>query len=135
MPTYEQPFPEIRGVEATFWAEAAKGRLVVQRCRVCRAWVHYPRISCPQCAAADPEWVAMSGRGTVYSFTVVHRAGTPAFRGEEPYTVAIVALAEGPRLMTNVVDCPPETVAVGMPVTVAFRPVSEEIAVPVFRPA
>jgi uncharacterized OB-fold protein len=135
MPQYAEPFPEIRGVEAIFWAEAAKGRLVVQRCRACRAWVHYPRISCPHCAAADPEWVTMSGRGRVYSFTVIQRAGTPAFRGEEPYTLAIVELDEGPRLMTNIVDCPPEQVKIDMPVTVAYRPVNDEIAVPVFRPA
>lgn len=135
MPTYSEPFPEIRGVEAVFWSEAAQGRLVVQRCGACHEWVVYPRISCPHCAAPDPEWVTMSGRGAVYTFTVIHRAGTAAFRGEAPYTFAMVELEEGPRLTTNVVDCPPDEVRIGLPVTVAFRPVNESIAVPVFRPA
>lgn len=76
----------------------------------------------------------MSGRGTVYSFYVAHRPAHPAFRDRVPYVVALVDLEEGPRMMTNIVDCPPEDVHIGMPVEVVFRDVTEDITLPCFRP-
>ena len=76
-----------------------------------------------------------SGRGTVYSFTVTHQNQAPGFREELPYVLAVVELAEGPRLMTNIVECAPDAVRIGMPVEVVFDDVTPEVTLPKFRPA
>lgn len=136
MPIFHEPLPEIRGPEAHVYAEASHGRLVLQRCGTCGAWISYPRVVCPACGAADRlEWHEVSGRGAVYTFTIVHRAGHAAFAKDVPYVVAMVELDEGVRLLSNVVDCPPEQVRIGLPVRVAFRDVAPGVGFPVFVPA
>ena len=84
---------------------------------------------------SDLEWREVSGRGTVYSFTVVRRTNNRAFLNDLPYVLAIVELAEGPRLTTNIVGCPPEAVRCGMPVQVSFDDVTPEVTLVKFRPA
>ena len=79
-------------------------------------------------------WEEARGTGTVYTFSVVHRNDLPPFNERVPYVAAIVELDEGPRLMTNVVDCEFEDVTVGMPVEVAFRTIDDTVTIPVFRP-
>ena len=79
-------------------------------------------------------WEEARGTGTVYTFSVVHRNDLPPFNERVPYVAAIVELDEGPRLMTNVVDCEFEDVTVGMPVEVAFRAIDDTVTIPVFRP-
>ena len=83
----------------------------------------------------DLEWVSVSGRGTVYTFTIVRRAMIPAFQAEVPYVFAIVELEEGPRLATNIVRCDPESVRVDMPVKAHYDDVTEEISLLKFEPA
>jgi uncharacterized OB-fold protein len=128
------PDPE----SAPYWDAAAEGRLVFQRCRQCDHAYLYPRAACPRCWSSDPEWVDTSGRGHVYSFTVVHRNDLPPFRDRLPYLVAVVELEEGPRLATNLVECDPADVWCGMAVRVAFREETDgegsSVRVPVFRP-
>jgi len=80
------------------------------------------------------EWEQAQGTGTVYTFSVVHKNDLPPFNERLPYVAAIVELDEGPRLMTNVVDCGVSDVAVGMPVEVTFRAIDENLTIPVFRP-
>ena len=94
--------------------------------------VFIPQPLCTRCQSDALEWVESTGRGTVYSHTVVHRPPRPAFA--VPYVVAIVELDEGWHMLTNLIDCRPEEVCVGMPVEVAFRPASEAITLPYFRP-
>ena len=105
---------------------------MVQRCCGCGAFVHIPEPCCTRCTSFDLEWVRSSGRGTVYSYSVVWRPQQPAF--EVPYVVAIVELEEGWKTLTNVIECDPAQVRVGMPVAVTFRRMSEEVTLPYFRP-
>lgn len=129
-----KPVPTLRGEERTYFAAAAGGRLVFQRCGECGAAIFYPRTVCPNCLSGELRFEDSTGRGVVYSFTVVYRAGAPGFEDEVPYTVAIVELDEGFRVMANIVACPPERVRVGLPVEVVFERRPDDLVVPQFRP-
>src|SRR4029434_2452257 len=94
----------------------------------------YPRAVCTVCLSSEVEWERASGRGTVYSFTVTHQNQAPGFRDELPYVLAIVELDAGPRVMTNVVECSPDTVRIGLPVEVVYDDVTPEITLAKFRP-
>lgn len=100
----------------------------------CARIVFYPRARCPHCSADALSWATVSGRGTIYSFTVVHRRASTETGQLVPYVVALVDLAEGGRLMTNIVGCPIEEVAIGLPVRVTFKPVSDAVSLPLFVP-
>lgn len=117
-----------------YWEQARAGRLVVQRCAACGKIWHPPLPACPGCRSADVGWLEASGDGTVYSYTVVTHATHSQFAGLVPYVVAIVELAEGPRLVTGITGCAPGDVRVGMPVRARFRPVTDEITLPYFEP-
>jgi hypothetical protein len=127
-----RPAPRSDPESAPYWSATLEGRLVVQRCTVCGHHQLYARAHCLKCRS-PVEWVAASGRGTVYSYTVIRQNFSRAFRDLLPYVVALVDLDEGPRLMTNVVDCDPADVRIGAPVRVRFEPVSEEAALPLFE--
>jgi len=131
---YQKPVPVPNAESQEYWAGCKRHELLIQRCRACGRFQFYPRAVCAGCLSQELEWAKASGRGTVYSYSVVHRAPTKAFAADAPYTTAIVELEEGVRMMTNVVGCPPEEVRIGMPVEVVFEDVSEEIALPKFRP-
>jgi uncharacterized OB-fold protein len=130
----ERPVPIADPLTEPYWQGAKAGRFLLPRCRDCGAWHFYPKSRCPACASTALEWSQASGRGQVYSFTVVHRAPSPAFAAELPYCVAVVALDEGPHLMTRIVDCAPDTVAIGLRVKVRFAAVDDSVALPVFSP-
>jgi len=117
-----------------YWRGAAEGRLLLTRCTECDTYVWIPRPYCPL-DLAPTRWVQASGRGVVHSHTTVHR-GERAYSKRPPFVLAYVELAEGPRIMTNIVKCPPDDVAIGMPVIVTFDKVedSEGLAIPRFRP-
>lgn len=117
-----------------YWQACREGQLTVQRCRDCGAHQFYPRMMCTHCDSDAVEWVPVSGRGTVRSYTVVRRPVSAAYASETPYIVALIALAEGPTLMSNVTGCTPEQIVVGMPVEVWFEPWTDEITIPKFRP-
>ena len=126
------PTPETR----PFWEAARRHELCLQRCRSCGCHIFYPRAACPGCLAGDLEWQRVSGRGTVNTFTVVYR-GQKGFPLGSPYIIAIVELAEGPRLMTNLVGVEPDPakIEIGMPVEVVFEDVTADVSLPRFRPA
>ncbi len=119
---------------APFWDGCAEGRLVLPRCDRCHELIWYPRRFCPLCAGTEVSWGEVSGRGTVYSFTVLRRGDGP-FRDAAPYVLAYVELDEGPRVLTNVVGTDPDAVAVGQPVRVVFDPAGDGDALPRFTPA
>jgi hypothetical protein len=136
MPEYGGPLPVPTPETRPFWEAARRHELCLQRCRTCGTTVFYPRAACPRCFGADLEWRRVSGRGTLHTFTVVER-GQRGFPLGPPYVIAIVELAEGPRLMTNLVgvDPDPAKVRIGMPVEVVFADVTPEVTLPHFRPA
>jgi uncharacterized protein len=114
------------------WIDGCRlGELRLQRCAHCGAYQFYPRVICAGCLGRELDWVPAIGRGRVRSFTVVRRAISPAY--EAPYVVALIALEEGPTLMSHVVDCAPEDVRVGAPVHVAFEAWSATVSLPVFK--
>jgi uncharacterized OB-fold protein len=116
-----------------FWDGCLEGRLLLQRCSACGAWRHPPSPICSVCLSAAHEWIPARGRGSVYTFTVVREAR----RGWEklvPYIVAVVALEEGPHILSNIVNIAPEQVAIGMPVAVTFAELDGSTKLPQFQP-
>ncbi|MFI0482993.1 Zn-ribbon domain-containing OB-fold protein [Actinomadura sp. 9N215] len=107
--------------DATFWTATAEGRLLLPRCESCATVIWYPRPFCPRCGGRDVTFFPASGEATVYSYTVVRKARGD-YRDLTPYVVAYVELAEGPRILTNIVGCDPAEVQIGQPVTLLFDP-------------
>jgi uncharacterized protein len=118
-----------------FWAAARDRRLLIKRCGDCGATHFYPRPFCPRCWSTNVSWEEASGDAILYTWSVVHQNDLPPFPGRVPYVAAVVDLAEGPRLMTNVVDCEPAALTVGMALRVAYEDRTDEVTVPVFTPA
>ena len=131
---YEKPLPVPSEVSAPYWKGLASGEIRLQRCADCHRFVFYPRSVCPYCLGERLEWVSTSGRGRVYSYTLVRRAMNPAFAADVPYVFAIVELDEGPRVTTNIVGCAPEEVRVDMRVKAAYDSVTSELALLKFEP-
>jgi uncharacterized OB-fold protein len=129
-----KPLPNPTATSRPYWQGARQGELRLQRCRACGQWVFYPRALCPYCLSGELEWARASGRGHVYTYTIVRRAAHPAFREEVPYVLAIVELEEGPRLTANIVGVVPEEVRIGLPVEAVFEAATEEIGLVKFRP-
>jgi uncharacterized OB-fold protein len=127
--------PGMTDLTRPYWEAARDGRLVVQECQECGRLQHPPLPACPDCHRSQLGWRELSGRGTVYSCTVVRHATHAAFAGKIPYVVALVELDEGPRLVTTVTGCPPEDVRAGLPVRVVFRRLTDEVTLPCFEPA
>ena len=119
-----------------FWDAARSEQLVVQHCEDCGAYVFPPRANCPQCGSARLSWQPVSGDGVIYTYTVAHRPPHPVLADQCPLAIAVVELTEGPRMITNVIGCDVEDVAVGMPVRVAFESIDDsDVTLPVFKPA
>jgi uncharacterized OB-fold protein len=108
--------------------------MALQRCADCKTVRFYPRALCPQCLSERVEWVPVSGRGSVYSFTVCHRPASEAFAAITPYIVALVDLAEGVRVLANLVDCRPAEARVGMSVALRYEDVADGVALYTFAP-
>lgn len=124
--------PPIVTVETKpFWDGTARGVLMLPRCKSCGYVIWYPREFCPSCHTMGAEWFEASGKGTVYSFSITRRG---RFAGGNNYVLAYVELDEGPRVMTNIVDCDPESVRIGQPVEVVFDDTGEGSAIPRFKP-
>ena len=128
-----RPRPDPSELTAEFWAAARRHELVRPRCHACGASFFTPQVACPACLSPSWSYARSSGRGTVYSATVVHRA--PLAGLETPYQVAIVDLEEGWSMLTNIVDADTVPTAIGTPVEVAFLDVDSDLTLPAFRPA
>lgn len=129
------PVPTVRPDTREFWEATADGRLLLTKCLKCAQPAWYPRGFCPHCGNREVEWVEASGRGEVYSYTVVRRGGLGEYRDASPYILAYVELDEGVRMMTNIVDVDEDALRIGLPVQVAFQPTGEGPALPRFTPA
>jgi hypothetical protein len=136
MSAMTKPFVPPTETTRFFWDAARDHKLVIQRCGDCGHYIHWPRPLCPRCQSSKLAPAPVSGRGKVYTFTVVQHLFHPGFADDMPYNLALVELEEQPglRMLTNIVDCPTEELAVGMPVEVTFED-REEHTVPQFRPA
>ncbi len=130
MSSAQIPLPQPTPLSRPHWDGCKEGKLRVQRCKDCGTFVFIPRPTCTGCLSEDLEWVESTGKGTLYSYTVVHRPQRPEF--DVPYTVAIVELEEGWHMLTNLVDVEHDAVAIGMPLQVSFKPMSDDITLPFF---
>ncbi len=135
LPPKPLPLQENKALTNPFWEAAKRHELVMQRCKACANWIHFPREQCPVCFSQELEWQQVSGKGRVYAFTNVHQAQHPAFQDGTPYCFAIVQLDEGPRMVTNIVDCEPDAVQCDMQVEATYDDVSEEWTLVKFKPA
>ncbi|MDO6414537.1 zinc ribbon domain-containing protein [Sphingomonas sp. BIUV-7] len=126
-----QPTPETQH----YWDGCAQSELRLQRCRACAQAYFPPRPVCPSCAARDIEIFAASGRATLHSY-IINQRPRPDM-GKDPHSIAVVLLEEGPKMMTNIIDCPqtPEALILDMPVEVVFIRQNDAITLPFFRPA
>ena len=129
--TGPQPVPTAE--TAHYWRAAHEGRLEIQHCRDCARHQFYPRAFCTRCLSDQIEWVRASGRGRIYTYTVCHVAGHPAFEARVPYAIGMVELDEGVRMLAGIVDSDLARLAVGARVQVCFERISDEIALPMFR--
>jgi uncharacterized OB-fold protein len=118
------PFPETMA----YWEAAAQGKLLLKKCAVCGEYHFYPRVLCPFCFSDKTEWREAAGAGTIYSFSVTRRS-------EVPYAIAYVTLAEGPTMVTNIVDCDLDTIRIGQAVKLVFKPSENGQPVPMFTRA
>ena len=117
-----QPIP-ISPLTQPYWDAAANGVLAIQRCRKCKRWIHFPEPACPACGADDLDFEPVSGRGTIETFSVIHRSFVADFAERTPYVIAWIALPEqaGLRAFGNVTGCAPDEIRIGMPVEVWFE--------------
>lgn len=134
-PVYGKPLPEPNAVTQPFWDAAKEHRLLLQRSKSTGQYVYYPRAVSPFGPDDVLEWSEVSGRGTVYSYTVANRPTGPQWTDDVPYVIAIVELEEGPHMTANILGCPPSDVRIGMPVAASFEDVTSEVTLVQFRPA
>jgi uncharacterized protein len=133
MSTTTKPLPRVTRELAPYFAAAKRRELVVQRCAGCGLLRFPPRELCSTCWSRDAAWVPVSGRGEVFSFYWMHQIYHPGFATEVPYAVAIVALDEGPHVLSNVVGASRDELRIGMPVEVVFEDASDEVTLAKFR--
>ena len=131
---YTKPIPRPDEASQPFFDGAKQHKLMVQRCLVCGTLMWPVKPWCFNCMNMELEWTQVSGRGTLYSFTLMHQVYHPAFASEVPYNIAEVDLEEGLRIMSNIVDCPNADLSIGMPLIVTFEDVSDDVTLPKFRP-
>jgi hypothetical protein len=125
------PTPET----APYWEACHNHQLLIQRCADCGKYQFYPRTVCSHCTGGNLEWAEASGRGKVISYTIMHRAVSKAYSDGGVTVLALIRLEEGVQMMSNIVDCDPGQVSTGMAVEVIFEDWSDEISIPMFRPA
>lgn len=130
-----RPLPRINRDSAAYWQSAKEHNLKLQRCAKCERLRFYPSLSCHYCGSLDFDWTPISGRGEVYTYSVVHRAPGAPFADLIPLIVAMITLEEGPTMMANLIDIEQAAVKIGMPVELAYEDVTDDITLPVFRVA
>jgi uncharacterized protein len=134
MAEYKKPIPVSSIESKPYWEGLRKHRLLIQRCNACRQHWFPPSTHCPSCSSADFSWTPVSGRGKIFSYVVYHRVYHPGFANEVPYTVALVELEEGPRMISNVIGIPSDKVVCDMPVQVVYEDINEAATLPKFTP-
>ncbi len=125
------PIPPIIWDNMGYWEGINRHELVFQRCKECGTWRHPPRPVCPKCRSFEKEWAPSTGKGTVYSWVTYQESPHPGFKA--PYSVVLLEMEEGVRLVSNMVDIKPEEISIGMPVEVVFEDIAEGLTLPKFR--
>ena len=133
MSEYIKPLPKPSPTSRPYWDAAKRHELQLQHCGACGGFIYYPRPRCPNCMSDNLKWERVSGRGKLYSYTIVRRASTRSF-ADGPYVLAIVELDEGPHMTTNLIASE-EQLKIGMPVAVYFDDVTPEHTLVKFKPA
>lgn len=134
MADYQFPLPVPTVLTQPYWEAAKEHKLVVQRCRASDHMFTYAREHCPYCWSSDLEWFEVSGRGKVYTYTIIRQPADPVFNERVPYAYVIIQLDEGPRLPGNLINVDVDHVFVDMPVKVTFDDVTPEITLPKWEP-
>jgi uncharacterized OB-fold protein len=133
MTGYAKQLPDIDGSTKPYWDAARRHELLAYRCLNCGTF--YSQVTlCLACHKPRMDWVKVSGKGYVYTYSVYHKVYDPAWANDIPYNVAWVKLDEGPLLVTNIVGCRNDQISTGMPVEVVFEDVTDEVTLPKFRP-
>lgn len=125
--------PNEEALSEPFWRNIQAGRLTLQRCAHCKQYRHPPTPICANCLSFDDEWVEASGRGMIYTFTVVHHSVHPALDAKVPYVVALVELEEGVRIVSNLALDEGVEPRIGMKVQCRIEPLAPDFRIPVFR--
>ena len=133
MVRFDLPTPDAE--TRPFWDATREGRFLIRHCLECGKYHFYPRPFCPNCWSERVEWAEATGRAVLYTYSIVVSNDLPPFNERVPYVAAVVDLEEGPRVMTNVVDCEFADLRVGMPVEVDYLAISDDITIAVFKPA
>lgn len=128
-----RPLPTITRDTSQFWESTRKHAMELQRCTTCEKFWYYPGPVCHFCGSTDFLWTKVSGRGTIYSFTILERANGTPYEKDVPITIVLVRLEEGPVMMSNVVDAEHDELAVDLHVTIDYEDVDDEVTLPVFR--
>ena len=134
----DRPLPQPITPEAKpYWEGLKEGRLMLPRCTACGHAFFYPRVVCPECQSRKITWIQATGKGRLHSFGIAHQSFNKAYKVAPPYVLAMVELEEGPRLLSNLIDvkADPAVVKCDMPVEVVFHKLSDEVTIPLFRPA
>jgi uncharacterized OB-fold protein len=134
MSEYNKPLPNPSVESKPFWDGCKNHQLLLPRCNSCGHCWFPASATCPKCLSTEWKWTKSSGRGKIYSFGVYHRLYHKGFEAEIPYTVVVVQLEEGPRILSNIVGCAPEKLQCDMPVEVVFEDITEDTALYKFKP-
>lgn len=116
-----KPLPVPTPTTAPYWEGLRRGEVRIQRCEACRAFVFYPRSSCPRCLSAELAWQTVSGNGRLHTFTIARQPTAPFFEDETPQRLALVELDEGVRIPSTLVDVPDDQIEIGMRLTPVFE--------------
>jgi len=131
---YKKPVPEIQPWTEAFWKATKQHKLLIQVCQDCQAKIFYPKKACPECWSGNLGWVEASGKAIVDTFTVTEDMVEPCFWEDLPYVLAMVQLEEGVMMMSRIVECDPANVNIGMAVEVVFQDITDQCALPFFKP-
>jgi uncharacterized OB-fold protein len=132
---YKKPVPMQDEASQPFFEGAREHRLMIQQCSACGVVIWPVKTRCDNCLNPTVNWVQASGKGTLYSFALMHQVYHPGFAEEVPYNIAQIDLAEGLRIISNVVGCSNNDLQIGMPLEVIFEDITDEVTLPKFRPA
>jgi uncharacterized OB-fold protein len=135
MADYAKPIPHADEASAPYFEGAKAHKLMLMQCQDCGLWRYPSRHHCSNCWSENTEWKEASGKGTVYTWAAMHQLYHPGFEPDLPYVIAVIELAEGPRIPTNIVGATSDELRVGMPVEVTFEDIDEEVSIPKFKPS
>jgi len=133
MMEYNKPLPHPIPWSKPFWEGCRNHELLIQKCEECLKFIMYPKLFCPHCLSSKLQWVKSSGKGRIYTYSVVYSYAPTQFSSDVPYVVAVIELEEGVRMMSNVVECRPEEIQCDKTVEVIFHKVNEDVTLPKFK--